>query len=219
MKAAFIPCLLFVFISSYSQQLIKYSFDNDVSIQLPKNSVITDTLGQKMIKGNIGGVNVIFLRTSEKDSTVTIENKSELIEFYSGFQKGYAQSVNGKIVSSKVIDKGHLKASEFQCQSKISTLNITIDGLVVFLNNYSYTIQFFNMGAEIEDYETQKKSILASLKFREGLSIDNQMTNAEESSMGYKIGEVIGYFLGVAVLIILILMILKKNKDKRLPRA
>ena len=64
----------------------------------------------------------------------------------------------------------------------------------------------------------KKKTILDSLQFRKGLTIDNQLTNAEGSSMSYKIGEIIGYFLGVALLVIVMLVILKKSKKKRLPR-
>lgn len=218
MKGILVALLLLVSIKSFSQQLVKYSIDKDVSINLPDNSVLTDTLGQKMIKGNIGGINVIFLRALEKDKKTIIESKADLIDFYTGFQKGYAQSVNGKIVKSKIIDKDNLKASLFECKTKMNNLHLSINGLVVFLNNYAYTVQFFNVGAGTADYEAQKKTILASLQFRKGLTIDNQLTNAEGSSMSYKIGEIIGYFLGVALLVIVMLVILKKSKKKRLPR-
>jgi hypothetical protein len=88
----------------------------------------------------------------------------------------------------------------------------------VFLNNYAYTVQFFNTGSTTADYETQKKAVISSLKFRDVLTLNNQLTNSEEGSIAYKIGEVIGYFLGVAVLVILILVILKKNKDRKYAR-
>lgn len=158
MKGILVALLLLVSIKSFSQQLVKYSIDKDVSINLPDNSVLTDTLGQKMIKGNISGINVIFLRALEKDKKTIIESKADLIDFYTGFQKGYAQSVNGKIVKSKIIDKDNLKASLFECKTKMNNLHLSINGLVVFLNNYAYTVQFFNVGAGTADYEAQKKN-------------------------------------------------------------
>jgi hypothetical protein len=114
-----------------------------------------------------------------------------------------------------MVNIGHLKGSLFECKSKMNNLNLTIDCLVVFLNNYAYTVQFFNSGSTVADYETQKKAVISSLKFRDVLTLNNQLTNSEEGSIAYKIGEVIGYFLGVAVLVILILVILKKNKDRK----
>lgn len=218
MKAAFITLLFFLTLNSSSQQLVKYTIDQDTSILLPDNCVVTDSIGQKMIKGNIGGVNVVFLKAKEPKTKVVLEDEGDLVDFYSGFQKGYAKSVNGKIVKHKMVDIGHLKGSLFECKSKMNNLNLTIDCLVVFLNNYAYTVQFFNSGSTVADYEAQKKAVISSLKFRDVLTLNNQLTNSEEGSMAYKIGEVIGYFLGVAVLVILILVILKKNKDRKYAR-
>jgi hypothetical protein len=218
MKAAFITLLFFLSLNSSSQQLVKYTIDQDASLLLPENSVVTDSVGQKMIKGTIGGVNIVFLKAKEQNTKVVLEEEADLIDFYIGFQKGYAKSVNGKIVKHKMVDIGHLKGSLFECKSKMNNLNLTIDCLVVFLNNYAYTVQFFNSGSTVADYETQKKAVISSLKFRDVLTLNNQLTNSEEGSIAYKIGEVIGYFLGVALLVILILVILKKNKDRKYAR-
>lgn len=215
MKAAFITLLFFLSLNSSSQQLVRYTIDQDASVLLPENSVVTDSVGQKMIKGAIGGVNIVFLKAKEQNTKVVLEEEADLIDFYIGFQKGYAKSVNGKIVTHKIIDLGHLKGSLFKCQSKINNLNLTIDCLVVFLNNYAYTVQFFNTGSTTADYETQKKAVISSLQFRDALTINHQLTASIEDTMAYKIGEVVGYFLGVAVLVILILVILKKNKDRK----
>lgn len=216
MKSIFITLLLFFSLNSSSQQLVKYTIDNDVSIDLPKNSVLTDSLDQKMIKGNIDGVNVILVRAKEKNEKFFLKDEADLIDFYAGFRKGYSKSVNGKVVNEKILVIDHLKASEFQCKSKMNNLNITIDCLVVFLNNYAYTIQFFYTGSSNESYLTQKKAILSSLKFREGLNINHQLNNSLENTLAYKIGKIIGYFLGIAVLVILILVIVKKTKKKKL---
>ncbi len=121
MKAAFITLLFLLSLNSSSQQLVKYTIDQDASVLLPENSVVTDSVGQKMIKGTIGGVNIVFLKAKEQNTKVVLEEEADLIDFYIGFQKGYAKSVNGKIVTHKIIDVGHLKGSLFKCQSKINT--------------------------------------------------------------------------------------------------
>ncbi|MEK8179624.1 hypothetical protein WMW71_04650 [Flavobacterium buctense] len=215
MKAAFITLLFFLSLNSSSQQLVNYTIDQDASLLLPENSVVTDSVGQKMIKGTIGGVNIVFLKAKEQNTKVVLEEESDLVDFYIGFQKGYAKSVYGKIVKDKIVDVGHLKGSLFECRSKMNNLNLTIDCLVVFLNNYAYTVQFFNIGSTPADYETQKKAVISSLQFRDGLTINHQLTASVEDSMAYKIGEVVGYFIGVAVLVILIWFILKKKKDRK----
>jgi len=205
MKKLLLLTFLFSATIGFTQNLVPYKVSEDVSIKMPENYKVTDTLTQKITKGTIDNAVVIVMKSIQKDTTTTIESKEDLLTYYKEAQKGFLTGLKGKF----------LKREFLEIDKKI-VLKLNSVNYMFILNNYTYTLMFVSTHPNDTNLESQKAKILASLKFKPGLTIHNQFNKYEESSYAYKLGKLVGAFLVYGAFVAgLVYLIIRNRKRKR----
>ena len=215
MKKLLLLTFLFSTTIGFTQNLVPYKVSEDVSINIPENYNVRDTLKQKITKGTIDNAVIILSMSTQKDTTSTIETKVDLLDYYKGVQKGFLKVLKGKILKKEFIEMDNKIIAKLYCEAFVNGEKEYFDNYIFFLNNYNYSITFVSAIPNDQNLESQKTKILASLKFKPGLTIQNQF-NKEESNFAFKLGKLVGAFLVYGAFVAgLVYLIIRNRKRKR----
>jgi len=215
MKKLFQLAFLFIVCNSFSQNLVPYKVSEDVSINIPENYNVRDTLKQKITKGTIDNAVVIVMKSIQKDTTTTIESKEDLLIYYKEAQKGFLTGLKGKFLKREFLEIDKKIVLKLNSVRVIQGNTEYFENYMFILNNYTYTLMFVSAIPNDQNLESQKTKILASLKFKPGLTIQNQF-NKEESNFAFKLGKLVGAFLVYGAFVAgLVYLIIRNRKRKR----
>ena len=216
MKKLLLLTFLFSTTIGFSQNLVPYKVSEDVSINIPENYKVTDTLTQKITKGTIDNAVVIVMKSIQKDTTTTIESKEDLLIYYKEAQKGFLTGLKGKFLKREFLEIDKKIVLKLNSVREIQGNTEYFENYMFILNNYTYTLMFVSAIPNDQNLESQKTKILASLKFKPGLTIQNQFNKYEESSYAYKLGKLVGAFLVYGAFVAgLVYLIIRNRKRKR----
>lgn len=213
MRYFFLAFLLFSISNSFAQKLKRYEISKDLSIDFPENFQVIDTLKQRIVKGSIGNEDVMIM--AQKDSLATIENQEDLLEYYEGVKNGIVEKAGGKLLEKENVKMKGLDLLKLRCKLKIRGEEKIWESLSLFLNNYTYSIVFLHSAETDNNFNDQKKKILASLELRKGLSAQNQLNSNEESSRAFKWGKLTGtilFYVFIGTILFFVVRSLKKKK-------
>lgn len=215
-KKSQIALVFFLFIfytNSFGQKLIPYHVSEDVSINIPQEFSITDTLGQNLIKAFIED-EIILIMKPEKKVDAYIEDKDELLKFYEGYYDGMLDRSKGQTISKEFVQINGMFFLKSSFKTKISGANKIWNNYILLLNKTPYSFLMIST-PENNKVEFFENEIVQSIKFRKDLTSKNQMNTNEEDSQAYKIGELVGKFFMYALIggIIVYCISRKKNKD------
>lgn len=177
-------------LTTKAQILVNYSLDQNISLNLPTDIVTNDTLGQRAINAQVGDNFIIVTKPLKKDTLVTVENENDLIKFYNGAKKGFVKSSKGEIVEEKIITIENLKLLKLKVKAAVLG-NMYMTSYMLFLDNYLYSIQFVSP----EQIHPLESEIISSIKFKNGLNLENQLNKYPESSRAYKLGKSSPYLI------------------------
>lgn len=200
-KKSQIAFLLFLFIfytNSFGQKLIPYQVSEDVSIKIPKEFSITDTLGQTLIKASVED-EIILIMKPEKKVDAYIEDKDELLKFYDGYYEGMLDQSKGQTISKEFVQINGLFFLKSSFKTKISGANNIWNNYILLLNKTPYSFLMITT-PENNRVGFFEKEIIQSIKFRKDLTSKNQMNTNEEDSQAYKTGELVGKFFMYALI-------------------
>lgn len=206
MKYYLIIVLTMLCFMSKAQEI--YELNENLTIGLPNNYEVTDTLGQKLISAQFDYSFVLIQKINNSgEMSVSIANEEELDEYYLGFKNGILKSTKGELVSSEFFYKGTLKLYRFSCRVPLEENQIR-DYVVLFLNNQTYSLSYSQLESMVAELEPERTSFFSSLKAEGEYSLEDQMT--PNKSQGYKRGYLIGQILGFLIILILIIFGLHK---------
>lgn len=216
MKKLLLLTFFFCTTIGFSQNLVPYKVSEDVSINMPENYKVTDTLTQKITKGTIDNAVVIVMKSIQKDTTTTIESKEDLLTYYKEAQKGFLTGLKGKFLKREFLEIDKKIVLKLNCEKVINGKTQYFENYMFILNNYTYTLMFVSLLPNDTNLESQKGKILASLKFKPGLTIHNQFNKYDESTFAYKLGKLIGAFVVYGAFVAgLVYLIIQNRKRKR----
>lgn len=206
-------------IQCFGQEWTDYKIDDNLTVQIPENFEVIDTLGQTIIKALIDNALIMVQRIPNKGEGATnIQNKEELLENYTGFQEGFVESQDGELISQQSVEQDGLQLTKFEFYANMGEERHIRRCLTVFLNDYWYTIQFWEVEAMSDELTKEREMLFSSLRFKAGLSLDNQMSDSVEGSrayrFGYIFGKAIGYIFIVAIILAVIIWISKMSRRK-----
>src|SRR5262245_41583072 len=99
---------------SFGQQWGDYKVDENLTVYIPDNFEVMDTLSQRIISVQIDNALIMVQKIPNKgEHTTNIQSKRELIENYKGFQNGMIESQNGKLRDQEIIEKDGLQLIQF----------------------------------------------------------------------------------------------------------
>ncbi|MEO8517474.1 MAG: hypothetical protein ABI426_12040 [Flavobacterium sp.] len=192
MKNTIIALITLISINCFSQKLVEFQIDKNVKITIPSNYKIEDTLLQKVIYVGISNGSIAITKSQNKDTLTTVEDEDDLIQYYAEFQKGTLEASKGTLRKQEIITKQDLKIKRIYYDTRINNAPYSVDNYVLFLENYTYAIQFIEPRAKIidKDFKNQKEKILSSLSFQKNLTLQDQFNYHVEGSPGYKAGQI-----------------------------
>lgn len=215
MKHRLSVILFFLAINSFGQEIIRYKIDENISIRIPDNYEIKDTLGQSVIKASVPyGLILIMKGPNVGNMATSISDEESLIRYYKGFQTGLIESSNGKFIDEEIINKDGLKFSQFSYRSTLNSEIQFRSCLVLFLNENTYTVQLWQLDSMKEQMHYTSDNLFSSLQISKGFSIKNQLSTADEPSswtynLGFYLGTILGNLFVLGIVIFFIVWIIK----------
>lgn len=215
--------LLIFFISisvnafSQEQEWVEYKMDSTLTLSLPDNYEVMDTMGQRIVRAQSGLTLILIQRLPNTGEYATnISDKKALLDNYAGFQKGLINSQNGKLINQQFIEKSNLQLTQFSYSASVREEKQIRHSLVIFINEYWYAIQYWEVeGFSAGQSSKNREELFNSVKFPPGQSLQNQMSYTTEGSPAYKWGYFFGRFLFVGLilgLVILVVVLIARRK-------
>ena len=210
MKKFFSAILVLITTNCFAQQWIDYKLDSVLSVSIPSNFRVVDTLGQKVTACHIEHAIIIITETINKEETgVNIKNEENLDHYYKGLQKGFVESSkDGQLIDSKIINISGLKLLSFSLFATLHNQKQIRYCEAIFVNNKTFMINFWEFQPQTNEAESEKDKLFSSLKFSKELTISNQMNYAVENTASYKFGYLIGSLIGYVFIIGLIIFLI-----------
>lgn len=166
MKEKFLIIIFFLSLHSYSQNLVKYKIDENVSINVPEGFEETEWSEQMYVRAFIDNSIVLVTKSSEKYSGVKISNESELLEYYEGVLNGILKSSEVKLEKNNIIEINGLKVLKVSSDAIISDERKICDHFVFSLKGFTYSVQFIHSDVKDENFEKQRQKIISSIDFQ-----------------------------------------------------
>jgi hypothetical protein len=196
MQRTFFTLFTVLSLNCFGQEWMDYTFDENLTIKIPENYVIIDTVGQHIVRAQIDNALIMIQRISNKgEHAVNISNKADLIESYEGFQKGFMNSQDVKLLKQNVEERDGLQVCQFSCSATMGEERQIRHILVAFLNEHWYAIQFWEVEALSNDLRSERMKLFSSVRFAFGLSLENQLSYSLEASQSYRLGYLLGKYI------------------------
>ena len=216
MKKLLLLTFLFSATIGFTQNLVPYKVSEDVSINIPKDFQVKkkphNTITIAIIDDNN---DVMVSKGNKKTANVPVENVEDLLTFYDNLQTGFLRGLKGKLINREIIEMDKKMFLKLNCAAVVRGKKQYFDSYLLLLNDYTYAIMFVHKLPNDTNLIIPKAKILASLKFKPGLTIHNQF-NKEESNFSFKLGKLIGAFLVYGAFVAgLVYLIIRNRKRKR----
>jgi len=219
MNGLLIAILTIISISSFGQQWTAYRVDSVLTVTIPDNYQVRDTLGQRAITARIdNGLVLISVHPNTGQTAICVQNEKELIDFYKKMREGFIRSQSGQFIEEKIIDNGGLKLIRFSFHATMGEEKQIRHCVSVFVNERTYTINFWEVESLTNEMTADRDKLFSSLKFPENIGLKNQMSfsigGASSYNIGYLVGIILGYGLTIGLLVALVWWISKRGKKK-----
>jgi hypothetical protein len=202
MKGIVFTISILLVINGFGQGWVDYKVDDNLSVNIPDDFEVIDTLGQHVIKAQIANALIMIQRIPNNGKTVTnIQDEKELKDAYIGFQKGFTKSQKGKILHQEFIEKDGLLLSRFACNATMGEEKQIRHCVVIFIKEHWYAIQFWEVESMTIELTKEREMLFSSIKLPTDLGLASQMSNSTEGSAAYKAGVLFGVLLGYTLII------------------
>jgi hypothetical protein len=196
---------------SKGQDWVNYQLDSNLTVTIPSNFQMKDTLGQGFITAFDGPGYIVITKIVNKEKlNGNITNEKQLIEAYNDFQKGFIDSSNCKLLNEQVIDKQGLKLKRFDYEFPVRDSKQIRYNLVLFVNKTWYAISYSQFTTILIERNPSYEKLFSFVQINPTLSIKNQMTSSwDPDAIAYNIGRATGFVLIIALFISIIIGISK----------
>jgi len=213
-----LPCLILFFTVGLAQDSVwkETKIDENLSIDMPGEVVIVDTLGQRAYRSIDG--NAIYVVTKYKGVNISVDNPESLDEFLDGMAEGFSKKMQKsglKITKPKSIHIDSIEGRYLRCYT--DNPNILIREWIAhmfFVNGIAYTL----VVAYTDDRTTKDQKgftqFVQSINFNSTFIAENTFAN-KGLSRSYKIGELIGStIIPLGIVGLILYFVLRKKKPK-----
>lgn len=211
--------LFLIIVSSlnlFSQQdWINYNIEDYISIKLPTEPVVFDTLGTTTISSETDYYIIVLSKMSNNSKVnVRISSEDELAKFYEGVVNGYLKSTKGELVDKILSKIANLKTVNYSIRLVRENENRIYFIQSVFVKNCMYTFQFLQLEDDNKELKETRDKFFNSIIISQSLNLQDQITVYEESNsynLGYLFGQIFFYLLLISIPIIFIVRRKRKN--------
>ncbi|MEJ0034065.1 MAG: hypothetical protein WDO15_28705 [Bacteroidota bacterium] len=216
MKTFLIACLLTIVINCHAQDWVKHKLDENLTVTIPENFEPYDTLGTRNVKAQIDNALVLIQSLPNKGENATnIPSREELLKAYKGFQDGVIKVQHGTLVSQDFEVREGLQVTRFTFTATMGDEKQIRHYLVVFLNEYWYTVTFWEVDGMSNDLQPLRDQLFESIELPKGLSVKNQFSNAAGSQSDRIVAfteKLFGKVIFIGLIVGLVYLVFKRKK-------
>jgi hypothetical protein len=221
MKKFLLPIALLYAVCSYGQSWQKQKFDDNLTISIPDNYVLIDTLGQHFMKAVLNNAIILVQRMPNSGSYATpVHSKEQLKETYLGYQAGVIKSQNGNLVRQQWIEQDGFLLTRFVYSAMAGEEKQLRHCVTILLNDNWYSVNFWEVEALSSSLTTERETLFSSLRLPIGQGLENQMSKATEGTgaykFGYRTGQLLVLMMVASVVVGIIYLITRKKKRQPL---
>ena len=219
MNKVLLTILTLISINSFGQQWSEYQVDSTLTLMLPDNYEVRDTLEQRVVTSRVdNGIIIISILPNGGQTAINVQSEQELIKSYKDMRQGIINSQSGQLIKEEIIENRGLKMIRFSYTATMGEERQIRHCVVVFINEKTYSINFWQVESLTNEMADTREKLFSSLKFPTNPGLNNQMSYSIEGSrsynIGYLVGKILGYGLMIGLLVMLIRWISKRAKRK-----
>jgi hypothetical protein len=221
MKKLTIIILLILFSAEVkAQQWNEFKMDSVLTVLLPEDYKVMDTLGQHLVRAAVeNGIIILSVLTHEGKMAISMRDAGELITYYRDMSQGLIHAQGGELMSDTIVEKNGLKLIQFSFRALSGEERQLRHCVAAFVKNKTYVLSFWELESMTNEMSEVRQTVLGSFQLNENvLPSDQQPVDKMERSLsyriGYRIGQLIAPFTLLGVIIILVILIRKKMKRK-----
>ena len=215
MKNILLTLFIAISINTFGQDWTDYQVDSVLTLKLPDNFKIIDTLGVKVISAAIENAIVsVSILQNAGENTWGIKDEKELLKGYESFKKGYIKSNHGQLIKDQIIEASGLKMIRFSFHAEVEGEKQIRHCLAVIANDKTYAINFTEVESLYEEMAKTREMVFSSMKFSPGLGLANQLSTKGPDEKAYNQGLLLGK-ITVGLLIGLVVWLSTRRKKKK----
>lgn len=199
-------------VNCFAQEWADYKVDDNLTVYIPDDFDIIDTLDQHIIRAQIDNALIMIQRIPNEGKLGTnVRSKDELIENYVGFNKGMVESQAGTMIGQKFIEKNGLHLTQFDYHASMGEEKQIRHCLTIFVNENWYAIQFWEVEEMTDALAKDREMLFSSIKFPDELSLEDQMSYYK---VGYQAGQILVYLAMIGIVVLVVVLISKRTNRK-----
>lgn len=208
----FVACRVFAQDTAWKKIVV----DNNLTVSLPPATVTIDTSFEK----NNVTADMRIIKASADYSTIgitvtkagleSVDNPESMDEAYKGVEEGFRNSARAKGFNTTFSDTlfEDIKGKKAMMYKDAGGNHYRVYYYMFILNSNMYGIMASPNGEESEGSRKELKRLLTSFHFT-AKTINEKKFNSKAESLGYKIGEIIGYLIAMGVCILAVYLFVR----------
>ena len=214
MKNILLTLFVAISINSFGQDWTDFQVDSVLTLKLPDNYQINDTLGIKVISAHIENATIsVAILQNAAENALEIKAEKELLKWYEGFKKGYLKTNHGQLIKDQIIEASGLKMIRFSFHAETAGEKQVRHCIAVIINDKTYALNFTELESMSGEMAKTREMVLSSLKFAPGLGLNNQLSTKGADEKAYNQGLLLGKItIGLLITLAIGLSIRRKKK-------
>ena len=206
MKKILFTLLTLLAIDGFGQTWIDYMMDDNLTISVPEDFVLMDTLGQRIVQARIDNA-LIMIQRIKNDGETVVYFAENLTKAYEDFQDGMIRSQKGELKSQQWIEESRVLFNEFSYYATLGEEKQLRHCRALFINDNWYAIQFWEVESMTDELAPEREKLFSSIKLPAGVSRENQTSSGGGKAIGERKSTAyeLGYYGAIIVIINLIL--------------
>lgn len=210
--------------ATFAQDWREYIIDDNLTLSLPENYTITDTMSQRVIMAQTDhGFILVTRMKNDGQNEFSIRDEAALIKRYREFRKGLMKSTKGKVIREEVFEKDGLKYWKFSYTAPWGDVEKQVrHSMILFLNQHIYTFSIWEQSGDEEKLTAIREKLFSSVKVPDNATLKNQLYLTKNDSGGnseaYRTGELFGtavFWAGVVFLFVFSIRRLSKRSRRK----
>ena len=104
MNKVLLTILTLISINSFGQQWSEYQVDSTLTLMLPDNYEVRDTLGQRVVTSRVdNGIIIISILPNGGQTAINVQSEQELIKSYKDMRQGIINSQSGQLIKEEIM--------------------------------------------------------------------------------------------------------------------
>ncbi|RVT99891.1 hypothetical protein EOD41_15740 [Mucilaginibacter limnophilus] len=199
-----------VTISAYAQELKPVKIDNQVSVNLPADYQLKDTLGQKIFSAN-GNLGYMVVIKAANPNTKPLKKEKDLNKVFKEYISKVQGQSDGSVLNQRDTTIGNLKATVFGLETNDANGPQIRDFAVIYTQDATYTFEYLYPTSRKDLIKDEHNAFFSSINTSPQLQRTDQYTNT--ASEGISVGKIAIWGGGALVLLMIGYFVFRKKTE------